>query len=196
MSTCISDCLVICCKSYNCANTELLACANRIPHSKHSDRKGVLKDLKPKFKVSKFLGYLASSIATFLAPILLSLFFTWISSVKQGLSFHEVYKTHIFGPIMQSVLCLLIMVLIAHLFFESKTNEMISKGWQRFLSGAAIVCFIIALVILVIAVLYAAGFCVPFMLEWYKLVAAVELFGASAGIIVQCLTHTEIYVVV
>lgn len=119
----------------------------------------MLKDLKPKFKVPKFLGYLASSIATFLAPILLSLFFAWISSVKQGLLFYDVYKTHIFGQIMQSVLCLLIMVLIAHLFFESKTKEMISKGWQHFLSGATIVCFVVALVILVISVICSRFLC-------------------------------------
>lgn len=156
----------------------------------------MLKDLKPKFKASRFLGYLASCIATFLAPILLSLFFAWISSIKQGLLFHDVYKTHIFGQIMQSVLCLLIMVLIAHLFYESKTKEKLSKGWRHFLSGAAIVCLVVAFVILVISVLYAADFCVPYMLEWYKLAVAVELLGASAGITVQCLAHTEVYVVV
>lgn len=156
----------------------------------------MLKDLKPKFKVSRFLGYLLSCIATFLAPIILSLLFAFISSIKQGLPFHDVYKTHIFSQIMQSVLCLLIMVLIAHLFYESRTKEIISQGWRKFLSGAAIVCLIIAFVFLVISVLYAAGFCVPLMLKWYKLVVAVELFGASAGIIVQCLTHAEAYVVV
>ena len=153
-------------------------------------------DLKPKFRVLRFLEYLASTIATFLAPILLSLFFAWISSVKQGLLFHDVFKTHIFGQIMHSVLCLLIMVLVVHLFYEPKTKEMLNKSWGRIHSGVAITCLIIAFFILIISIFYVLDFCVPFMLEQYKFVIAVELFGASAGITVQCLTHTEVYIVV
>ena len=127
---------------------------------------------------------------------MLSLFFAWISTIKQGTPFQDVYKIHIFGQIMQSVLCLLILVLIAHLFYETKTKAMISKGWSCFLSIVAIICFIMALILLVISVLFAADFDIAFFMQRYKTIFAVELFGASAGIIVQCLTHTDVYLVV
>lgn len=156
----------------------------------------MLKDLKRKFKASNFWGYLVSCIATFLAPILLSIFFAWISSIAQGLPFRDVFIAHIFNQIIQSVLCLLIMVLIAHFLCLSKTSAIISKGWCHVLSGVAIVCIVIGCCLLVISTLYAANFHVQCMLRYYKIVVAAELLGASAGISVQCLTHTEVYVVV
>ena len=156
----------------------------------------MLKDLKPKVRISKFLGYLISCIASFLSPIGLSLFFAWISSKKDGRSICDVYITHVFGQIMQSVLCLLIMVLITYFLYKSRATEVISRGWNRFLSGAAIVCLLVVIAFLVISTLYAMDFCKPDMLKWYKPVVAVELIGAAAGIIVQCLTHPEVYSVV
>lgn len=152
---------------------------------------------RPKFNVKKFIEYLFSCIITFLAPILLSACFTAISVLtNQENTFIDEFKLRVFDQIMHAVLSLLILVVAVHMIRGAKTRIRLSVGWERFYCIAIGVCFVFAFCFFGISCLLAANTLTPFFILHYKTIVAIEFLSASAGIIAQCLTNTEAFVVI
>lgn len=152
--------------------------------------------IKPKVNVRKLLGFLVTNIATFLFPLILTLFISWISSmIITSKTFDDAFHNFILDEIMYSVLSLSIMGSIAYLFYADKVKESLGKNWAFISKCFCFICGAVNLVLFASAIVLALEIGLAFFQHKLMIIFAIECVGASCTAVLQCLTHSEVYMV-
>jgi len=152
--------------------------------------------VKPKVNVRKLLGFLGTNIATFLFPLILSLFISWISStIIASSTFDDVFHNFILDEIMYSVLSLSIMGTIAYLFYADKVKESLGKIWSFISKFFCFICGAVNLALFAVAIIVALEIGLAFFQQKLMILFVIECVGACCCAVLQCLTHSEVYMV-
>lgn len=157
---------------------------------------GMYKDSRPDINYLKLIGFFVWNTLILVFPGILAFSTSWIASlVTSGGNCQLIFQNYILDQFTYLVLCPSLIVLVTCLFYADRIKERLGQRWSAFSKVIRLVCGITSSVLLVLTFLIALNVWRSFLIGCSTYFFIIECVGACCCVILQCLTHSEAYIV-